>query len=85
MIADHSDNFVDPPKRRENDALVGIDLFSGRSLAAKKALDWAMARNLGGVGIAAADKQIVLEEIPPKTGTCVEGLRLITRRGITMK
>jgi phenylpyruvate tautomerase PptA (4-oxalocrotonate tautomerase family) len=49
----------------ENFTLVEIDLFSGRSLAAKKALYQAVVRRLGTLGIAAADIRVVLRDVPP--------------------
>jgi hypothetical protein len=57
-------DFAVPPKATENYTLVEIDLFSGRSLGAKKALYQAIVRNLGALGIGAADVKIVLREIP---------------------
>lgn len=45
--------------------LVEVDLFPGRTLAAKRACYQAMVRKLGALGIPAADVRIVLREIPP--------------------
>ncbi len=45
--------------------LVEVDLFPGRTLAAKRACYQAMVRKLGALGIPATDVRIVLREIPP--------------------
>ncbi len=53
-----------PPDKTENYTLVEINLFSGRSLEAKRSLYKAIVKNLGLLGIAPADILIVLHEIP---------------------
>lgn len=55
-----------PPERSDRYTLISIDLFSGRSLDAKKALYRALVRNLGELGIPADEVKILLREIPPE-------------------
>lgn len=45
--------FATPPEKDERSTLVEVDLFSGRSLDAKKALYRAIVTNLGRLGIPA--------------------------------
>jgi phenylpyruvate tautomerase PptA (4-oxalocrotonate tautomerase family) len=45
-------------------AMVELDMFAGRSLEAKKALDAALVRNPGALGVPALDIKILLREIP---------------------
>ena len=63
-IEHRPEHFHVPPGRSENYTLVEINIFSGRSLAAKRALYQAIVRNLGELGIAPGDVFIVLNEIP---------------------
>lgn len=58
--------FACPPQASDRFTLVEIDLFSGRSLAAKKALYQAIVRNLGKFGIPAQDVKILLRESAPE-------------------
>jgi len=58
------DDFDVAAGQTRNFTLVEIDLFAGRSLAARKALYQAIVRNLGKLEIAPADVKIVLREIP---------------------
>ena len=64
-LIEHSpEHFHVPPGKTENYTLVEISIFTGRSIEAKRALYQAIVKNLGQVGIAAADVFIVLHEIP---------------------
>jgi phenylpyruvate tautomerase PptA (4-oxalocrotonate tautomerase family) len=59
------EDFAVSPSQSENFTLVEIDLFVGRSLTAKKALYRTIVRNLGALGIAAADVKVLLRESAP--------------------
>jgi len=61
-----AEDFDAKPGQTRNFTLVEVDLFSGRSLAAKKALYQGVVANLGALGIGPADVKIVLREIPPE-------------------
>lgn len=56
--------FILKPTQTENFTMVEIDLFSGRSLEAKKKLYQAIVRRLGEFGIAPLDVKVLLREIP---------------------
>ncbi len=58
--------FAIPPGKDERYTLVTVDLFSGRSLDAKKALYRALVKNLGACGIPADHVKILLRESPPE-------------------
>ena len=58
------EHFQVPAEKTENYTLVQIDLFSGRSLDAKRKLYRLIVEKLGLLGIGAADVFIVLREIP---------------------
>ncbi|HTP95606.1 MAG TPA: tautomerase family protein [Burkholderiales bacterium] len=66
LIRHDAADFAAPPQASENFTLIEIDLFAGRSLAAKKALYQAIVRNLGALGIAASDVKILLRESVPE-------------------
>jgi phenylpyruvate tautomerase PptA (4-oxalocrotonate tautomerase family) len=66
LIEHDPDAFAAPPGRGEKYTLVEITLFSGRSMAAKRALYQAIVRNLGAFGVPANDIKIVLIEVPPE-------------------
>jgi phenylpyruvate tautomerase PptA (4-oxalocrotonate tautomerase family) len=61
-----ADDFDVAPGQTRDFTLVEIDLFAGRSPAAKKALYQAIVRNLGKLGIAPGDVKILLRESPPQ-------------------
>jgi len=62
---DHKpEHFHVPPGKTENYTLVEINIFTGRSIEAKRVLYQAIVKNLGAVGIAPSDILIVLHEIP---------------------
>jgi phenylpyruvate tautomerase PptA (4-oxalocrotonate tautomerase family) len=54
--------FATPPKKGERYTLIDVDLFSGRSLNAKKALYRAIVANLGKLGIPADHVKVLLRE-----------------------
>ncbi len=62
-IEHRPEHFHVPPGKSENYTLVGITLFAGRSLEAKRALYQAIVKNLGALDIAPNDVFIVLNEI----------------------
>ncbi len=63
-IEHRPEHFACPPGKSEQYTLLTIQLFPGRSLAAKKALYQNVIRRFGELGIPAADIFIVLQEIP---------------------
>jgi phenylpyruvate tautomerase PptA (4-oxalocrotonate tautomerase family) len=64
LVAHEPHRFAVPPGRSDRYTLVDIDLFAGRSLAAKKALYQAIVRNVGPLGIPADHVKVVLRETP---------------------
>lgn len=58
------EHFAVPPGKSENFTYVEINLFSGRSLDAKRALYQEIVRRFGELGIAPGDILIVLHEPP---------------------
>ena len=54
--------FAVPPGRGERYTLIEIDLFSGRSMEAKRRLYQAMVHNLGKLGIPADHIKVLLRE-----------------------
>lgn len=58
------EHFHVPPDKTENFTVVEIDMFSGRSLGAKRALYQAIVNNLAPLGLTPSDIFIVLHEIP---------------------
>jgi phenylpyruvate tautomerase PptA (4-oxalocrotonate tautomerase family) len=64
-LVEHApENFQVPPGKAENYTLLEIDLFSGRSLDAKRALYRGIVSNLGFLGIAPSEIFILLNEQP---------------------
>ncbi len=59
-----ADDFAVMPQCTEFFTLVEVDLFPGRTLAAKRACYQAMVRNLAALGIPAEDVRVVLREVP---------------------
>jgi hypothetical protein len=59
-------HFAVPPGRGRKFTLVEVTMFSGRSMAAKRALYQAIVRNLAAVGIPPLDIKITLLESPPE-------------------
>ncbi|HEX4895937.1 MAG TPA: tautomerase family protein [Solimonas sp.] len=58
------EDFAVKPQSGEYFTLVEVDLFPGRSLDAKRRCYQAMVRNLGALGIPAAEVKVVLREVP---------------------
>lgn len=66
LVVHEPHRFSLPPGKGDRYTLVTIDLFSGRSLAAKKALYQAVVRNLGALDIPPDHITVVLHEVPPE-------------------
>jgi phenylpyruvate tautomerase PptA (4-oxalocrotonate tautomerase family) len=64
LIVHQPHRFPATPGRDERYTVISIDLFSGRSLAAKKALYHAIVNNLAPFGIPSDHIKILLREIP---------------------
>jgi phenylpyruvate tautomerase PptA (4-oxalocrotonate tautomerase family) len=64
LVVHKPHRFPQAPGNGERYTLVDIDLFSGRSLEAKKALYQAIVRNLGPFGIPGDQVKILLRESP---------------------
>ena len=62
VVVHEAHRFAAPPGKSDRYTLVNIDLFAGRSLAAKKALFQALVRNLGACGIPADHIKVLLRE-----------------------
>ncbi len=58
------DDFIYPPERSENYLIIEILMFEGRSKEAKKRLTKLLYQNLGALGIAANDLEIIMIETP---------------------
>jgi phenylpyruvate tautomerase PptA (4-oxalocrotonate tautomerase family) len=59
-------HFAVPPGRGEKFTLVEVTMFSGRSMAAKRALYQAIVRNLAALDVPPLDIKITLIETPPE-------------------
>ena len=66
LIEHPASHFAVPPGRGEKFTLVEVDMFAGRSMAAKRALYQAIVRNLGALGVPPLDIKISLLEIAPE-------------------
>ena len=64
FIEHKPEHFYVPPDKTENYTVVEINLFSGRSVEAKRALYQAIVNNLAPLGFTPSDVFIVLHEIP---------------------
>ncbi len=64
LVVHEPHRFAIPPGRSDRYTLVDIDLFEGRSLAAKRALYQALVRNLGKLDIPPDHIKVVLRESP---------------------
>ena len=62
LLVHEPHRFATPPQKDDRYTLVEVDLFSGRSLDAKKALYRAIVANLGSFGIPADHITILLRE-----------------------
>lgn len=58
--------FTSPPGKSERYTLVTFDMFSGRSIEAKRALYSAIVHNLSELGIQPSDVLVNLREHPPE-------------------
>jgi phenylpyruvate tautomerase PptA (4-oxalocrotonate tautomerase family) len=66
LVVHEPHRMASPPERGEFYTLVEVDLFSGRSLKAKKNLYRAIVRNLAPFGIPGSHVKILLRESPPE-------------------
>jgi len=66
LIEHPASHFAVPPGRGEKFTLVEVTMFSGRSMAAKRALYQTIVRNLTALGVPALDIKITLIEAPPE-------------------
>jgi phenylpyruvate tautomerase PptA (4-oxalocrotonate tautomerase family) len=66
LIEHPASHFAVPPGRGEKFTLVEVTMFSGRSMAAKRALYQAIVRNLGALDVPPLDIKIALIEAPPE-------------------
>ncbi len=66
LVEHAASHFAVPPGRGPRYTLIEVTMFAGRSLAAKRALYQAVVRNLGALGVPAADIKITLIEVPPE-------------------
>jgi hypothetical protein len=66
LIEHPASHFAVPPSRGEKFTLVEVTMFSGRSMAAKRAPYQAIVRNLTALGVPALDIKITLIEAPPE-------------------
>jgi phenylpyruvate tautomerase PptA (4-oxalocrotonate tautomerase family) len=66
LIEHPPSHFAVPPGRGEKYTLIEVTMFSGRSMAAKRALYQAIVRNLTALGVPALDIKIALIETPPE-------------------
>ena len=62
LVVHEPHRFATPPKKDERYTLIDVDLFTGRSLNAKKNLYRAMVDNLGKLGIPADHIKVLLRE-----------------------
>jgi phenylpyruvate tautomerase PptA (4-oxalocrotonate tautomerase family) len=62
LIVHEPHRFATPPQKDDRYTLVEVDLFSGRSLDAKKALYRAIVNNLGRLGIPTDHIKVLLRE-----------------------
>ncbi len=66
-LVEHApDRFAVPPARGPRYTLIEVTMFTGRSLAGKRALYRAIVRNLAKLGVPADDIKITLIEVPPE-------------------
>ncbi len=66
LLVHEPHRFAVPPGKDERYTLVTIDLFTGRSLDAKKRLYRAIVANLGACGIPADHVKVLLRESAPE-------------------
>jgi phenylpyruvate tautomerase PptA (4-oxalocrotonate tautomerase family) len=66
LIEHPASHFAVPPGRGEKFTLIEITMFSGRSMAAKRALYQVIVRNLAALDVPPHDIKITLIEAPPE-------------------
>jgi len=66
LIVHEPHRFATPPSKGNRYTLVSIDLFTGRSIEAKKSLYRAIVKNLEPFGIPADHVKVLLRDIPPE-------------------
>ena len=66
LIEHAPDHFAVPTGRGPRYTLIEVTMFSGRSMAAKRALYRAIVRNLDELGVPSEDIKITLIEVPPQ-------------------
>lgn len=66
LIVHEPHRFTGPPGKSDRYTLVTFDMFSGRSIEAKRSLYSAIVQNLSAQGIEPADVLINLREHPPE-------------------
>ena len=64
LVVHEPHRFTSDPRKDERFMLISIDLFEGRSLAAKRALYAAIVRNLAAFDIPVDHVKVLLREIP---------------------
>ena len=64
LIQHQPDHFPPPPGKSERFTLVGVTMFSGRSIQAKRMLYAGIVANLGVLGVPSEDVMIYLSETP---------------------
>lgn len=66
LVVHEPHRFTSPPGKSDRYTLVTFDMFSGRSIEAKRDLYSAIVRNLAELGIPPDDVLITLREHPPE-------------------
>ena len=64
LIQHPPDHFPPPPGKGERFTLVGVTMFSGRSIQAKRMLYAGIVANLGAIGVPSGEVMIHLSETP---------------------
>jgi phenylpyruvate tautomerase PptA (4-oxalocrotonate tautomerase family) len=64
LVVHEPHRFTSDPRKDERFTLISIDLFAGRSLAAKRALYAAIVSNLAAFDIPADHVKVLLREVP---------------------
>ena len=66
LIVHEPHRFSVQPGKGDRFTLISVDMFSGRSLGAKKSLYQAIVKNLGAFGIPTDHVKVLLREVPPQ-------------------
>ena len=64
LIQHQPDHFPPPPGKGERFTLVGVTMFNGRSIVAKRALYAGIVDNLAELGVPPTDTMIYFTEVP---------------------